>query len=41
MIEAQDKPPKFMWYLILALPFVGTAIAFAVSTFVYYSDIGG
>ncbi len=36
-----DRPPKLMWFLILALPFIGTTVAAAVSVLVYYSDIGG
>ena len=40
-MEDLDRPPAFMWFLILALPFVGTAIAAAVSITIYLSDIGG
>lgn len=41
MNESLDEPPRGQWILILALPFIGTAIAFAVSTYIFYSDIGG
>ncbi len=41
MIEDLDRPPQLMWFLILALPFLGTAIAMAVSFSMYCSDIGG
>ena len=41
MTDPLDKPSRQEWVAILALPFVGTAFAFAVSTYIYFSDIGG
>ena len=41
MTESLDELPRPVWLLILALPFIGTAIALTVSTYMFYADIGG
>ena len=41
MTDSLDKPSRQEWIAILALPFIGTALVFAVSTYIYLSDIGG
>lgn len=41
MIDNLDRPSTLEWYLILALPFLGTLIAAIISYSMYFSDIGG